>query len=79
MRLARNGASGRRAGKSYTFVVGNVFGQLPGGDFYGGGEIILTKERNHGAACVAGASIIDDRFETVTDFDPIFAIVGSEE
>ena len=79
MRLARNGALGRRAGESYTFVVGNVFGQLPGGDFYGGGEIILTKERNHGAACVAGASIIDDRFETVTDFDAVFAIVGSEQ
>jgi uncharacterized membrane protein YgcG len=70
-----NDARAGDAGRS----VGNVFGQLPGGDFYGGGEIILTKERNHGAACVAGASIIDDRFETVTDFDAVFAIVGSEQ
>ena len=77
--MTRNGASGRRAGEGDAFVVGNVFGQLPGGDFCGGAEIVLTKERNHRASGVAGASVIDDGLETVTDFDAVLAVVGSEE
>ena len=79
MRLARHRASGRSAGERDTFVIGNVLGQLPSSDFHGSGEIVLTKERNHRAASVARASVIDDGLEPVTDFHAIFAVVGSEE
>jgi hypothetical protein len=75
----RNGSSGRRPGESDTFVVGNVLGQLPGSDFDGGAEVVLAKERNHRAANVAHASVINDRFEAIAYLDAIFAVVGREE
>ncbi len=52
---------------------------MPRGDFDGGAVIILTKKGNHGAASIAGARVINYRFEAVADFDSIFAIVWSKQ
>src|SRR5437763_893243 len=67
--LARNRSGRRRARERNTFVVSNVFGQLPSGDFDRGAEIVLAEEWNHRATGITSASIIDDGFETVADFD----------
>ena len=77
--MARNRSSRRSARESDTFVVGNVLGQLPGGDFDSGADIVLSEEGNHRTTGVARAGIINDGLDAVADFDAIFAIVGSEE
>ena len=79
LRLTRNGAGRRSARKRDAFVIGNVFGELPGRDFGGCAEVILTKQRDHGTAGVASTGVGDDRFETVADLDAVFAFVGSEK
>ena len=39
----------------------------------------MAEKRNHGAASIACACVIDDGFKAVADFDPVLAIVGSEQ
>lgn len=72
-------ASGRLAGECDALVVGNIFCELPRGDFDCGAVIILPEKGNHGTACITGTRVIDDRFDAVADFDSIFAVVGCEE
>lgn len=57
----------------------DIFCELPRGNFNGGAVIVSTKERYHGAASVARASVIDDGLESVANFNAVFAIVGSEK
>ena len=60
-------------------VIGDEFGDLPGGGFGGLAVITLAKNGNHGAADVTGARVVDDGFEAVADFDAILTVGGSEE
>ena len=39
----------------------------------------MAEKGNHGAACIACARVVDDRFEAVADFDAVLAIVGCEQ
>jgi hypothetical protein len=39
----------------------------------------LAEKGNHGAACIACARVVDDRFEAVANFDAVLAIVGREQ
>ena len=74
-----NGANRRLRAKSDSFVLGDVIGELARSDFDAGAVVSLTKIGNHGASSVAGASVVDDGLEAVTDFGPIFAVVGRDE
>jgi hypothetical protein len=56
-------------------IIGNIFRELPCSDFDGSAEIILFQKWNHGAASITGASVLDDGFDSIADFDAIFAIV----
>ena len=78
-RSAAGGTSGRLAGECDAVRVGDVLGQLPRGEFNGGAVIAGTEKRKHGAACIAGARIVDDRLKAVADFDTILAVVRSEK
>src|SRR5580765_6304388 len=74
-----HGHGWRRSGKRYAAIIGDVFGELPSGGFDAAAVISLAKKWNHGAACITGARVIDDRLETVADFGPIFALGGRDE
>ena len=71
--------SRRLARECDAFFVGDVLCQLPGGDFYCGTKIILSQEGDHGATGIAGASVIDNWLDAITNFDSILAIVGSQQ
>ena len=70
-RLDRRGW--RSSGKRYAAIGGDVFGELPSGNFDSGAVISLAEKGNHGAASVTRARVVDDGLETVADFGPIFA------
>lgn len=69
----------RRYGKGHAAIVGDVLGELPSGGFHAGAVITLEKIRAHEAARIAGPSVVDDGFETVADFGPVFAFSRSDE
>src|SRR5579863_6613831 len=69
----------RIAGERDAFVVGNIFCELPRGDFDGRAVIVLPEKGNHGAAGIACTRVINYWFQAVADFDAVLAIVGSEQ
>ena len=73
--LPRRSACGER----HAAIVGDVFGELPSSGFHAGAVIALEKIRAHEATRIAGPRVVDDGFETVADFGPIFAFGGSDE
>jgi len=79
VRCGCDAASGRLAGECDALIVGDVFCQLPRGDFDCQSVIILPEEWNHGAPGIAGSRVVDNRFDAVAGFDSVFAVVGSEE
>ena len=80
MVIARlDGPRSRRCGERHAAIIGDVFGELPSGGFNAGAVIALEKIRVHEAARIAGPSVVDDGFETVADFGPVFAFGGSDE
>lgn len=68
-----------RSGKRNALVVSNVFGKLPGGGGNAAAVIARPEVRNHYAAGVASARVVDDRFGAVTDFYAVLPVIGSDE
>jgi hypothetical protein len=61
----------RSAYESDAAIGSDVAGELAHGGFDAGAEIVDAEKWNHGAACVASASVGDDRLEAVADFCPV--------
>jgi len=77
--LFLNGTRRGRASKSDAFIVGDVLGDLPSGGRDTSAVVTLAEVRSHQAASITGASIINNGFEAVADFDAVAAIVGSDK
>jgi hypothetical protein len=69
----------RHAGEGYTLFVRDVLRQFPGSGSDASVIIALAEKRDHGAASVAGASIIYHRLQAVTDLRPILPVVWRHE
>ena len=67
------------AAEGDTAIIGDIFGELPCGDFYGATKITAAQQRNHGTPGIPGARIIDNRLQAVTHFNPVFALVGRHQ
>lgn len=66
-----DGLRGRRFGKSDAPVGSDVTGKLTGAGINARAVVALSEKRNHCAAGVACAGIVDDRLETIANFGPI--------
>src|SRR5438552_13476580 len=72
-------AARRLAGKRDAAIGDNVLGELPGGGFDGAAVVVLAKDRDHGAANIAGARVVYYRLEAVADFHAIFTIFRGDQ
>src|SRR5947208_483093 len=70
---------GRQAAQRNTSIIGNVPGQLPGGDFRRLAIIVLAQVGHHGAPGISRPRIIDHRFSPIAHFAAVFPLVGSDK
>src|SRR5262245_42084399 len=71
--------SRRLARESDAAFVCDILCELPGSDLDRRTEVILPEKGNHGATGVSRASVVDDGFDAVADFDTVFSVVRCKE